>query len=143
MKNVLCIFFIGNVKHQLLCLFIYLNHPFQKHVMPFVVGLPFCALDSLEQRRHHVRLEEDQQLRSIRQLAHLPTDDGEQTVGSVQLHLLVAQQVAEAADEVVVVGHDVAHRNPLDEGVERRQDRLAHFAVTQSDILCSRGQVCL
>ena len=124
-------------------LIIYLNHPLQKDVVSFVVGLSLGALDGLKERRHHVRLEEDQQLRAIRQLAHLPADDGEETVGGVKLHLLVAQQVAEAADEVVVVGHDVAHRHPLDEGVECRQDRLADFAVAQSNVLGSRGQVCL
>jgi len=73
-------------------LVVHLDHPLEKDVVPFIVGLPLGSLDGLKQWGHHVGLEQDQQLSSVGQLAaNLPTDDGEETLGRVELHLLVAQ----------------------------------------------------
>ena len=57
--------------------------------MTFVVRLPLGALDGLEQRCHHVRLEEDQKLGTIRQFANLPSDNGKKTFGSMKLEMII------------------------------------------------------
>jgi len=53
--------------------------------MTFVMRFPLGVLDGLEQRSHHVRLEEDQKLGPIRQFANLPTHNGKETLGSMEL----------------------------------------------------------
>ena len=59
-----------------------------------------CLLRGREERRDHVLLEEAEQLAPVVDLARLPAHDGNEDLGGLELEHLVAEELAEAAEEV-------------------------------------------